>query len=153
LRIVNEKDFWAGVMFIICGAFFAIYGTEYTYGVAAKMGPGYFPTSLGVILMGVGALLSLIAIHPKATPSKVDPFNFYMLGHVIGGTVLFGILLPTMGLYIALVALLMVSAHASHEFKWKGAMITTAVLILIAFVIFVYGLELQFQLWPKFLDN
>lgn len=151
MRIVNQKDFWAGIMFMIFGAFFSIYGTEYTFGTAAKMGPGYFPTALGVILIGIGLLLCVIAVHPKATPSKVDRFNFYMIGHIIGGVILFGILLPSMGLAVALFSLLLVVSHASHEFRLRGSLITIAFLILISFGIFVWGLELQFPLWPKFL--
>lgn len=151
MRIVNQKDFWAGIMFMIFGAFFSIYGTEYTFGTAAKMGPGYFPTALGVILIGVGVLLCVIAVHPKVTPSKVDRFNFYMVAHVIGGVILFGVLLPTMGLTVALFVMLVVASHASHEFKWKGALVTTAFLILLSFAIFVWGLALQFPIWPKFL--
>ncbi|MFL6716596.1 MAG: tripartite tricarboxylate transporter TctB family protein, partial [Burkholderiaceae bacterium] len=51
MLIRNQKDFWSGVMFAAFGLFFAGFGTRYTFGSAARMGPGYFPTVLGVILI------------------------------------------------------------------------------------------------------
>ena len=63
MHIRNQKDFWSGVMFAAFGLFFAGFGTRYTFGSAARMGPGYFPTVLGVILvvMGVGMTAGNIA--------------------------------------------------------------------------------------------
>ncbi|MES2535735.1 MAG: tripartite tricarboxylate transporter TctB family protein [Pseudomonadota bacterium] len=151
MRIVNQKDFCAGLLFIAFGAFFSGYGTEYKFGAAAQMGPGYFPTVLGVGLMGVGAFLALASLRLKATPSTVDKFDWSMLIHVIGGVVLFGALLTQLGLFIALFVMLLVASHASHEFTWKGGLITTVLLILLSSAIFVWGLELQFPLWPTFI--
>jgi hypothetical protein len=153
LKIINQENFWAGLMFIAFGAFFSGFGTEYKFGAAAQMGPGYFPTVLGMILMGVGALLALTSLSLKATPSTVARFDWYMLAHVLGAVVLFGALLTLLGLYIALFVMLMVASHASHEFKWKGGLITTVLLILLSSAIFVWGLELQFPLWPAFIAH
>ncbi len=59
MKVTNQKDFWAGIMFIAFGAFFSIHGREYKFGEAARMGPGYFPTALGVILVVIGLILAL----------------------------------------------------------------------------------------------
>ena len=57
MHIRNQKDFWAGLMFAAFGIFFSGFGTRYTFGSAARMGPGYFPTVLGVILIVLGAVM------------------------------------------------------------------------------------------------
>lgn len=151
MRIKNQKDFWAGLMFIAFGAFFAGFGTQYTIGTAAKMGPGYFPISLGILLMILGAIVSVMGMRPKATDEKIEKFDWYANGWVLGAVVLFGILLPKGGLIVALIGLICMSSYASHEFKVKATIANTAVLIAACYVIFVWGLKLQFSLLPTFL--
>ncbi|MCC6870733.1 MAG: tripartite tricarboxylate transporter TctB family protein, partial [Burkholderiales bacterium] len=55
LSIRNPKDFWAGILFIALGIFAITVGSNYTLGSAARMGPGYFPRILGILLIVLGA--------------------------------------------------------------------------------------------------
>ena len=50
MKIKSQKDFFSGLMFTVVGAAFAYGATSYTVGTGARMGPGYFPLLLGVIL-------------------------------------------------------------------------------------------------------
>ena len=56
--IKNKKDFWAGIFFIAFGAGAAAVAQENALGTLSRMGPGFFPTALGVIL----ALLGMVAV-------------------------------------------------------------------------------------------
>jgi len=49
-----------------------------------------------------------------------------------------------------LVVLIFVSAMASHEFHWKGTLVSAVILNVIAYFAFVWGLKLQFPVWPSF---
>lgn len=151
MRIKNQKDFWAGVMFIGFGAFFAGFGTQYTFGTAARMGPAYFPTVLGIILMLLGLIVAIEGMSPKAEEDKVKRFDWQTLLLVLGPIVLFGLLLRPLGLVLCLFMLIVVSSYASHEFNWKEALINSVVLITLSLVVFVWALKLQFQLWPYFI--
>jgi len=151
MTIRNQKDFWAGLMFIAFGAFFGGFGTQYTIGTAAKMGPGYFPISLGVLLMALGLLVSLKALSPKADAEEVGKFDWFVIGWILAGVVAFGILLSPAGLVISLVILVAVTSYASHEFHPVSTAINALVLTIGCYIIFVWGLKLQFQLWPAFL--
>jgi hypothetical protein len=153
MKIKNQKDFWAGIMFMVFGAFFASFGTRYTIGTAAKMGPGFFPTSLGVIVILLGIIISGGSLSAKASAEKVDKFNFLPLLLILGSTVVFGLLLKPAGLIVSLLMLVFISSYASHEFSWKATLINTAVLIAICLAVFVWALKLQFQLWPSFIGN
>jgi len=150
MHIRNQKDFWAGLMFIAFGIFFSGFGTRYTFGSAARMGPGYFPTVLGVILIGLGAIVALTALSPKAEEHKVDRFSWPTIFLILGSVVLFGALLNKLGLVICLAIVVIVSSYASHEFGWKATVINAVVLIVLCLVVFVYALKLQFPLWPTF---
>lgn len=149
--IRNKQDFWSGVMYFGCGAFFSAFATSYSMGTAAKMGPGYFPFYLGVILCLIGAFIAFTSIGQKAETTEVEAFDVRTIGTVLGAVVAFAFLLPTMGLFVALFALVVISAFASHEFSLKETLINATVLIVACYTVFVWLLKLQFPLFPKFL--
>ena len=151
MHIRNQKDFWAGLLFTAFGLFFSGFGTRYTFGTAARMGPGYFPTVLGVILIIFGVVIALGALSPKTEESRVQKFSWATILLVLGSVVLFGLLLTRAGLIISLAAVVIVSSYASHEFGWRATLVNTVVLIALCLVVFVYALSLQFPLWPTFL--
>ena len=62
MKIKNYQDFYAGLMFVIFGGLAAWLSTSYSMGTGARMGPGYFPFWLGVILAVLGALTLFKAI-------------------------------------------------------------------------------------------
>jgi hypothetical protein len=151
MRIRNQKDFWAGIMLVAFGTFFAGFGTQYTIGSAAHMGPGYFPTVLGCILMGLGIIIAVSGVSPKAAEEKVDRFAWSTLLLILGPIVLFGLLLDTLGLVLCVLMLVGISGYASHEFTWKGTLGNAVALIMLCLGVFVYALKLQFTIWPTFI--
>jgi hypothetical protein len=77
MRIKNPKDFWAGLMFIGTGVFFAIFAyANYQMGTAVRMGPAYFPFLLGGLLAVLGLLVFIegLAIEGSGEPLRL-PFN------------------------------------------------------------------------------
>jgi len=153
LRIKNQKDFWAGLMFMAFGAFFAGFGAQLEIGVASKMGPGYFPMALGVIVILLGMIISLGSLSAGTNADRVEKFSLPTLLLIIGSIVLFGLLLKPLGLILSLLILIAASSFASHEFSWKATLINATVLILISLVMFVWGINLQFPIWPSFIGN
>ena len=151
MRIRNKKNFWAGIMFIAFGLFFSGFGTQYAIGTAARMGPGYVPTALGVIVILLGMALSAGALFAKATAENVEKFAFREIILIIGSVVLFGVLLKPLGLIVSLLVLVAVSSYASREFSWRGMLVNAVVLTVLCVVVFVWLLKLRFQLWPFFI--
>lgn len=87
MKITNGKDFWAGVMFIAFGLGFMIVARNYAMGNAVRMGPAYFPTALGGILVVLGAVVFLRAFVSKVQhPLRVFPFRhwYLLLGVALG---------------------------------------------------------------------
>lgn len=148
MRIKNHKDFWAGVMFIVFGAFFAGFGTQYKFGSAAQMGPGYFPTVLGVLVIALGIVVAIGGLRSDATEERIDAFSWSTLLLVLGSVVLFGVLLQPLGLVVSLLVLVAVSSYASHEFTWRATLMNAIVLVGLCLLVFVWALKLQFPLWP-----
>jgi hypothetical protein len=148
MKIKNQKDFWAGVMFVAFGAFFTGFGARYTLGTAASMGPGFFPTALGIALILLGIVVAVGGLSAKATPEKIDRFAWSTLLLILGPIALFGLLLNTLGLVLCLAMLVVVSSYASHEFSWKATLGNAFVLIALSLLVFVYALKLEFPLLP-----
>ncbi len=153
MKVKNQKDFWAGAMFMAFGLFFVGLGTQYSIGTPVRIGPGYFPTALGGIVILLGILTLVGSLSAKATAEKFDRFNWPTLLLILGPIMLFGLLLKTLGLIVSLFLLIFLSSYASHEFSRKATLINAAVLILICLAVFVWGLKLEFPLWPLFIGG
>ncbi len=153
MKIRNQRDFGAGIMYMVIGAFFAIVATQYPMGTAAKMGPGYFPFYLGILMFLLGLLVAVKAFGAKAAIESIPKFNWRVIAQITGAVILYGLLLPRMGFLIAVVVLVFVAASASKEFTWKGTLINAAFLVTFTYSVFVVGLKLQFPLLPVFLQQ
>ncbi|GAA4403248.1 tripartite tricarboxylate transporter TctB family protein [Quisquiliibacterium transsilvanicum] len=140
-------------MFFAFGMIFVVLSQQYHVGSAAKMGPGYFPLVLGGLLALLGAIIALGSISAANDELKVEKVGWRELGLILGSVALFGALLPSFGIVVALVVLIGISALASHDFSLRDTLIAIVVLAVFSYFVFVKGLELQFPLWPKFMTN
>jgi len=146
MRIRAQKDFWSGVMFLGFALVAIVAARGYSMGSGGKMGPGYFPMLLGVALAGLGALLvgrSLVIEGARLTRLQVRPTLMIVLG-----VILFGLMIPYLGLVIALATVTAVSAFASRESRPLEVAALAAVLAAFSVGIFVYALRLPLTVWP-----
>jgi hypothetical protein len=147
-KIKSKKDFNAGLMFIAFGLIFAIVAKNYPMGTAVRMGPAYFPTILGWLLVILGAVVfiqSFVSVDEK--PKKMDPRALlWILGSVLAFALLVGPL--NAGLVPASVVIIIMSAYGGEEFRWRDAIISAVVLSAACVGIFYYGLGLPFRLFP-----
>lgn len=147
--IRSPKDFWAGILFIAFGAAAIGIAVNYPVGTAGRMGPGYFPRGLGVLLIVIGGILAVKALRTPGSPLSFGDLRPLVI--VLGSIALFGLLAPYFGMVVATVALIIVSSFASHEFHLKTAIISSILLSIFSVAAFGYGLNLQLPLWPAFL--
>ena len=146
----NPKDFWAGVMFTAMGAAFAIIVKVYEYpmGTASRMGAGYFPFLLGIVMAVLGLIIIAQALLTSGGP--ISKFAWRPLFWVLGAFVIFGLTAKLLGLVIAILLLVVISSYGGHEHRWKEAIISSIILAASSIAVFVYGLKLPFPIWPEF---
>jgi hypothetical protein len=148
MRIRNPTDFWTGLLFGGFGLFAAVYAAmHYNLGSAVRMGPAYFPTWVGGLVALLGLALTLRSLKlegPRLPRVRLRPIVF-----VLGASLVFGYLLKPLGLVIATVLLVVISAFGGHEFRWREVLALAAGLAAFAVGVFVYGLGLPFPLWPQ----
>ncbi|QHI98084.1 tripartite tricarboxylate transporter TctB family protein [Xylophilus rhododendri] len=162
MKIKSQKDFFSGLMFLIVGIGFAWGATNYTIGSGARMGPGYFPLMLGILMAILGAVLTMTAMSVETeTGDPIGKWAWKPLGFVIVANLLFGILLgglpsiglPAMGLIIAIYALVIIGSMAGNEFKLVPTIILATVLAIGSYIAFIWALKLQMQVWPTFITG
>jgi hypothetical protein len=152
MKIKSPKDLWAGLMFIGIGLFFVLWAmTHYQMGSAVRMGPAYFPVLLGGLLAFLGALVLIEAFAIEGP--KVPAFGYRPLILISVACVAYGYLMKPLGLILATLALVFISALGGHEFKWKEVSILYVILIVFSVLVFVKGLTLPFPLCPQFIEN
>jgi hypothetical protein len=144
--IRNPRDFWSGVLFIAFGVAAIVISSKYPLGTAARMGPGYFPRALGILMCVLGAIIALKSLRSAGVP--IAGFKLRPLLGVLGSVVVFGLIVQYVGVLIATILLIVGASAASHEFRPKEALIAGILLSLLAVGVFIIGLKLQLPIWP-----
>src|SRR6476620_4087258 len=115
VEIRNNRDFWAGIMLIVTGAAAVIVARNYAFGTALRMGPGYFPSVLGALLVLFG--LYLVAQGLRSNEQIEGNWSPRALIVLPLSLVLFGLLMEYTGFVPALMVLIVGSATAGRDFK------------------------------------
>jgi hypothetical protein len=144
LEFSRSKDFWAGVMLIVTGAAAVILARDYAFGTMLRMGPGYFPSVLGGVLVLFG--LYLLAQGLRGDEMIEGNWSLRALIVLPLSLVMFGLLMDHAGFVPALMALIVGSAAAGSEFKLTEALLLAAGLTAFAVLLFVWGLGLPYPL-------
>jgi len=160
--IKSQKDFFSGLMFAVIGGGFAWGATSYSVGTGARMGPGYFPLLLGILLAVLGCFTIFYSlVEHTEDGDKVGKFVWRPIVYILGANVAFGILLaglpslglPAMGLIIAIFALVVIASKAGDSFKLTEVLLLATVLSIGSYLAFIVLLKLQMPVWPTFITG
>ena len=149
-------------MFMAIGLAFAWGATTYSIGTGARMGPGYFPLLLGVMMAILGAVITFNSlVIERVGGDKIGKWAYKPLIYVIGANLIFGVCLgglpsiklPPMGLIFGIYVLTFIASMAEAGWKVKATLILSTVLAIMSYVAFVVILKLQFPVWPAFITG
>jgi hypothetical protein len=151
LRMAAPKDVWAGLIYIAFGGVMFWVALGYRLGTAGRMGPGYFPRVLALILVLIGIVSLVRGLIVQGEP--IGALAWKPLALISLSSVLFGLLLERLGLAVALAALVLVSASASKEFRWDAkASVGLVALIVFCVLAFVKGLAVPMPILGSWLE-
>lgn len=162
MKIKSQKDFFSGLMFLGVGVAFAWGATTYTVGSGARMGPGYFPLMLGILLAILGAVIIFESLVVETEDGeKIGSWAWKPLTFIIAANLVFGLALgglpsikvPALGMIVGIYALTFIASLAGDEFKAKEVLILATVLSILSYLAFVVLLKLQFPVWPTFITG
>ncbi|MFC5496576.1 tripartite tricarboxylate transporter TctB family protein [Caenimonas terrae] len=162
MQIKSHKDFFSGLLFIGIGIAFAWGATTYNVGEGARMGPGYFPLMLGIVLALIGAVVLFTSLVVEVEGGDaVGQWAWRPLFFIIAANLAFGVLLgglpsvgvPAMGLIAAIYGLTVIASMADGRFHGRHTLILATVLAVGSYLAFIVLLKLQIQVWPSFITG
>ena len=162
MHIKSQKDFFSGLLFICIGVAFAWGATTYNVGEGARMGPGYFPLMLGIVLAVIGALVLFMSLVVETEGGeKIGKWAWRPLFFIIMANLAFGVLLgglpslriPAMGLIAAIYGLTIIASLADGHFHTRDILILATVLAIGSYLAFIVLLKLQIPVWPSFISG
>jgi hypothetical protein len=149
-------------MFTVVGVAFAWGASTYNVGSGARMGPGYFPLLLGIVMaaIGLGIMFSGLTVETE-DGEIIGKWAWKQVIYILGANLAFGVLLgglpsigiPAMGLIIAIYALVIIASLAGSEFDFKKVLVLATVLAIGSYIAFIWALKLQIQVWPTFITG
>ena len=146
LSISNNKNFFAGLVFVFFGALAVILARKLPMGTLAQMGPGFFPTVLGGALLFLGLIITISAL--IVGREAIGTFAFRPLFFTLSSILVFALILESAGLILASLTLVGISCCGSEEFRFREMVILALLLTAFVVIIFVHALGLPFKVWP-----
>jgi hypothetical protein len=148
-RFKLKRDYYAGGLMLLLGVGAAVTGSGYKVGSLAKMGPGFMPVLLGVVLAFLGILIASTAVgSPQADDKKLLPDNPQWFGWlcILGGPVLFIIFGIYGGMIPAVFACVFVCALGDKTATYKSSAVLAAGVTVFGVLLFHYLLNIPFPL-------
>ena len=155
LKIRNPQDFWCGLFFVALGVLAMYLSRDYAMGTALNMGPGYFPTWLGGIMIGFGVLIGGLALKREADEDQAENIREWAFRPwlVLPATLaMFALLMDAdAGFVPSLLVLIAGCALAHKDVRWRETILLSVGVTAGAVAIFYYGLGMPFDLfwWSK----
>lgn len=147
---INPKELAAGALFVAIGGFFAGNAlVNLRLGSALNMGPGYFPTVLGVFLVLLGIAIAATGINKPA--DGFGPVSVRGLLLVIGAIVFFGFTVRGLGFVPSLAVTVFLASMSSRGTSVRLALILAVTLTVFATLVFVYGLGLPYPILGRWI--
>jgi hypothetical protein len=142
--ILENKDFWAGLFLIAVGVAAIALARNYAFGTALRMGPGWFPTVLGGLMILFG--LYVLATGLRSSEALERSWSLRALIVLPIALALFGVLIDRAGFIPAMLVLVFGSSLAGREFRPIEATAFAIFMTALCAVVFVWALGLPYAL-------
>jgi Tripartite tricarboxylate transporter TctB family len=148
-KFTLKRDYYAGALMLLLGVGAAVTGTGYKFGTLARMGPGFMPVVLGIVLAFLGLLIAGTALgsfepdEKNFLPDNPQWFGWFC---IIAGPIAFIILGQYGGMIPAVFACVFVCALGDKTATYKSSAILAAGVTVFGVVLFHYLLNIPFPL-------
>lgn len=139
------KDVLAGSVFIAIGAAFAIGSLTYDLGTPARMGPGYVPLLLAVVLVGLGILI-IVKGFIAGTGESIGEVDWRAVALITAALLFFGLTVRGLGVVAALFGAALLTALARSQTSLREAFLIAIGLTVLSVLIFIVALQLRLPL-------
>jgi hypothetical protein len=147
-RNFSGNDFAAGALCIGIAFLVLLSAQNLHLGTVRRMGPGYFPTALAWILIGFGVALIVMAF--LRGREVMEGWRLAPVTAVCAAVLLFGLAMPSLGLFTTVLATVVVGGLATSESRWHEVLVLGILIALASHLLFIVGLGLPLPAWPNF---
>jgi putative tricarboxylic transport membrane protein len=146
--IRNPQDFWGGLALVVL-ALFAFWASGDLPGMRGfSFGPGTAPRLFAGVLLAFGLIIAAMGFFTDGKPLE----HYAVRGPfwITISILFFAFTVRTLGLVIATFVSFVIAGAGSAETRWIENILAGIFMTVFAVVLFVYLLNLPFQLWPRF---
>jgi hypothetical protein len=147
---INRADAAAGVLFILAGGVFGVQALGMEVGTAFRMGPGYFPLVLAVVLILLGLLVLGSAFRSAGEDIGATAWRGMMF--ILPAPIFFGLTVRGLGFVPSIFLTTVVAAMASMKMRAGPALLLAAAVTVFCTLVFSYALGLPFQRFGPWLQ-
>ncbi|MEX0730720.1 MAG: tripartite tricarboxylate transporter TctB family protein [Aquisalimonadaceae bacterium] len=140
----DYQDLIGGGLLTAIGLFAAIYASQWNFGSMTRMGPGFFPTVVGILLALTGVLIAALALKRTGT---MPSMQWRTMAYVFGGIILFSATLRSLGLVTAVFLTVILSSLADRETTWRLRLVLAVSITGFVVLVFRFGLNMVLPLW------
>ncbi len=145
------RDYYGGGLMILVGLAAAAIGRGYSVGSLARMGPGYFPVGLGILLVLTGAAIVIGArLRQAPLPAvrrETPPAEWRGWSCIVGGLLAFIVLGRYGGFVPATAAVVFISALGDRGNTRRDAALLALAMVAVLVLVFWWGLKMTFPLF------
>jgi hypothetical protein len=150
-RPVDPADVIAGFLFIALGLAFGLSSWfQLPIGTALRMGPGYAPLALSVVLTILGAIILGSAFRGKV--QEIGPLAWRGVAFILPAPILFGLLVRPAGFVPAVFLAALLASFASPRMHPAGALALAVGVTLFCTLVFSFALGLPYRRFGPWLD-
>ena len=139
------KDVLAGGVFIALGLAFAGGSLTYDIGTPVRMGPGYVPLVLGLVLAGLGVLV-IVKGFIAGEGDPIGEVDWRAVVLITAALLFFGVTVRGLGVVGALFGASLLAALARSQTSVREALVISVGLTALSVVIFIVALQLRLPL-------
>ena len=147
--VVDRANLLCGAIFIAFGAFFALSSLGIEIGTAFRMGPGFFPLMLAIVLILLGLVIVVQALRVEGEPIGFVAWRGMLL--ILPSPIFFGLTVRGLGFVPAIFFTALIAAFASTRMSVMLAVILSACVTIFSTLVFVQALGLPFRLFGPWL--
>ncbi|OWJ76866.1 tripartite tricarboxylate transporter TctB family protein [Haematobacter genomosp. 1] len=142
-RHLNASSLIGGALLVLTALFFALESLDLELGTSRRMGPGYFPFVLSLVLGLLGLIILFDGFRTRGEP--IGEIAWRGMLFILPAPIFFGLTVRGLGFVPALFVTALIASFASTRMRPLGAVVLAVAITVFSTLVFSYALGLPFR--------
>lgn len=136
-----RQDLVGGLLSVALGAFALFEASRYPMGSLLRMGPGFFPSGVAILIILLGLVLIAASFRSRRSARPIE-VRLRPVATIAGAILLFALLLERVGVVPATLVLVFVSSLAEPQWRPLRAGVLALAIGALVYLIFIVVLQI-----------